>query len=160
MQLPHGGPISIHCATNCSNCSAGSDGCRRGGIFSSLFCARHARRRAESETLHWVPRLILSTSARTAADELAVAYQRRTLAADALIASTHLAGTNTRRVRRALAALFGGTVGISAGSAGLSFCAISNSLPSVDLSVVLIFILGAYSGRGAHEWPRVATGGW
>ena len=39
------------------------------------------------------------------------AYQRRTLAADALIASSYLAGTNTRRVRRALAALFGGTVG-------------------------------------------------
>src|ERR1700693_5734127 len=39
------------------------------------------------------------------------AYQRRTLAADALIASTYLAGTSTRRVRRALAALFGGTVG-------------------------------------------------
>jgi putative transposase len=39
------------------------------------------------------------------------AYQRRTLAADALIASTYLAGTNTRRVRRALAALFDGTVG-------------------------------------------------
>jgi transposase-like protein len=39
------------------------------------------------------------------------AYQRRTLAADALIASTYLAGTNTRRVRRALAALFGGSVG-------------------------------------------------
>ena len=38
------------------------------------------------------------------------AYQRRTLAADALIASSYLAGTNTRRVRRALAALFGGTV--------------------------------------------------
>src|SRR5215207_11127598 len=34
------------------------------------------------------------------------AYQRRTLAADALIASTYLAGTNTRRVRRALAAVF------------------------------------------------------
>jgi transposase-like protein len=33
------------------------------------------------------------------------AYQRRTLAADALIASTYLAGTNTRRVRRALKAL-------------------------------------------------------
>jgi transposase-like protein len=31
------------------------------------------------------------------------AYQRRTLAADALIASCYLAGTNTRRVRRALA---------------------------------------------------------
>lgn len=39
------------------------------------------------------------------------AYQRRTLAADALIASTYLAGTNTRRVRRALAAVFRGAVG-------------------------------------------------
>src|SRR3981189_2749787 len=39
------------------------------------------------------------------------AYQRRTLAADALIASTYLAGPNTRRGRRALAALFGGAVG-------------------------------------------------
>jgi len=38
------------------------------------------------------------------------AYQRRTLAADALIAGTYLAGTNTRRVRRALGALFGGAV--------------------------------------------------
>ncbi len=38
------------------------------------------------------------------------AYQRRTRAADALIASTYLSGTNTRRVRRALAALFGGAV--------------------------------------------------
>jgi putative transposase len=39
------------------------------------------------------------------------AYQRRTLAADALIASAYLAGTNTRRVRRALKTLFGGAVG-------------------------------------------------
>jgi putative transposase len=39
------------------------------------------------------------------------AYQRRTLAADALIAGCYLAGTNTRRVRRALAALFSGAVG-------------------------------------------------
>jgi putative transposase len=39
------------------------------------------------------------------------AYQRRTKAADALIASTYLAGTNTRRVRRALMALFNGAVG-------------------------------------------------
>ena len=39
------------------------------------------------------------------------AYQRRTQAADALIASTYLAGTNSRRVRRALAAVFDGTVG-------------------------------------------------
>jgi putative transposase len=39
------------------------------------------------------------------------AYQRRTLAADALIAGCYLAGANTRRVRRALGALFGGAVG-------------------------------------------------
>src|SRR5947208_7120507 len=39
------------------------------------------------------------------------AYQRRTQAADALIASAYLSGANTRRVRRALAALFGGAVG-------------------------------------------------
>ena len=38
-------------------------------------------------------------------------YQRRTRAADALIASAYLSGTNTRRVRRALAALFGAAVG-------------------------------------------------
>jgi transposase-like protein len=38
------------------------------------------------------------------------AYQRRTLTADALIAGSYLAGTNTRRVRRALAALFRGAV--------------------------------------------------
>jgi transposase-like protein len=38
-------------------------------------------------------------------------YQRRTRAADALIAGAYLAGTNTRRVRRALATLFGGAVG-------------------------------------------------
>jgi putative transposase len=39
------------------------------------------------------------------------AYQRRTVAADALIAGCYLAGTNTRRVRRALGALFGRAVG-------------------------------------------------
>src|SRR3974377_2163156 len=38
-------------------------------------------------------------------------YQRRTRAADALIAGAYLSGTNTRRVRRALSALFGGAVG-------------------------------------------------
>ena len=38
------------------------------------------------------------------------AYQRRTKRADALIAGAYFAGTNTRRVRRALAALFGGAV--------------------------------------------------
>jgi putative transposase len=39
------------------------------------------------------------------------AYQRRTLVADALIASCYLAGTNTRRVKRALGTLFAGAVG-------------------------------------------------
>ena len=39
------------------------------------------------------------------------AYQRRTLAADALIAGAYLSGTNTRRVRRALNAVFAGPVG-------------------------------------------------
>lgn len=39
------------------------------------------------------------------------AYQRRTKAAEALIAGAYLSGTNTRRVRRALKAVFGGEVG-------------------------------------------------
>jgi transposase-like protein len=39
------------------------------------------------------------------------AYQRRTKAADALIAGAYLSGTNTRRVRRALNAVFAGPVG-------------------------------------------------
>lgn len=39
------------------------------------------------------------------------ACRRRTQAADALIASAYLSRTNTRRVRRALAALFGGAIG-------------------------------------------------
>jgi transposase-like protein len=39
------------------------------------------------------------------------AYQRRTRQADSLIAGAYLAGTNTRRVRRALAAVFDGAVG-------------------------------------------------
>src|SRR5438045_5797476 len=61
-----------------------------------------------------VPRARLTTSEGKTSEwksQALRAYQRRTLAADALIASTYLAGTNTRRVRRALAALFGGAVG-------------------------------------------------
>jgi putative transposase len=42
-------------------------------------------------------------------------YQRRTRAADALIAGAYLAGTNTRRVRRALRSVFGGEVGTPIG---------------------------------------------
>ena len=58
-----------------------------------------------------VPRARLNTSEGKTTEwksQALRAYQRRTLAADALIASTYLAGTNTRRVRRALTALFGG----------------------------------------------------
>jgi len=39
------------------------------------------------------------------------AYQRRTKAADALIAGAYMSGANTRRVRRALNAVFAGAVG-------------------------------------------------
>ena len=50
---------------------------------------------ADGKTTEWKSKVVRS-------------YQRRTRAADALIASAYLSGTNTRRVRRALAALFGG----------------------------------------------------
>ena len=61
-----------------------------------------------------VPRARLTTPAggtREWKNATIPAYQRRTKQADALIAGAYLAGTNTRRVRRALAALFGGAVG-------------------------------------------------
>jgi putative transposase len=59
-----------------------------------------------------VPRARLQTSDGTTEwhSKALRTYQRRTLTADALIASAYLAGTNTRRVRRALAALFRGAV--------------------------------------------------
>ena len=53
---------------------------------------------AEGKTTEWKSKVLRS-------------YQRRTLAADALIASAYLAGTNTRRVRRALKALFAEGIG-------------------------------------------------
>jgi putative transposase len=53
---------------------------------------------ADGKTTEWNSKVVL-------------AYQRRTRVADALIASAYLSGTNTRRVRRALAALFRGAVG-------------------------------------------------
>jgi len=59
-----------------------------------------------------VPRARLQTEGGTTTEWRSAtlrAYQRRTKAAAALIA--YLAGTNTRRVRRALSALFGGAVG-------------------------------------------------
>jgi putative transposase len=53
---------------------------------------------ADGKTAEWKSKVVRS-------------YQRRTRAAEALIASAYLSGTNTRRVRRALAALVGGAVG-------------------------------------------------
>ena len=61
-----------------------------------------------------VPRARLKTGGGTTVEwknATIPAYKRRTKQADALIAGAYLAGTNTRRVRRALAALFGGAVG-------------------------------------------------
>lgn len=60
-----------------------------------------------------VPRARLTTADGKTTEwksEALPAYQRRTQAADALIAGAYLSGTNTRRVRRALAAVFRGAV--------------------------------------------------
>src|ERR1700751_2294240 len=60
-----------------------------------------------------VPRARLDTAEGTTTEWKSTAlraYQRRSKQADSLIAGAYLAGTNTRRVRRALAAVFGGAV--------------------------------------------------
>ena len=60
-----------------------------------------------------VPRARLDTAAGRTTEWKSTAlraYQRRTKQAGSLIAGAYLAGTNTRRVRRALAAVFGGAV--------------------------------------------------
>ena len=70
-----------------------------------------------------VPRARLDTSDGKTAEwknKTIPAYQRRTKKADALIVGAYLAGTNTRRVRRALATLFNGAVGKGAGQPGLA----------------------------------------
>lgn len=86
--------------------SAGLTGHRHGhrsrsltGTFGSVeITVPRARLNGEDgKTLEWKSKVLR-------------AYQRRTLAAEALIASTYLSGTNTRRVRRALTTLFRGAV--------------------------------------------------
>jgi putative transposase len=60
-----------------------------------------------------VPRARLDTTAGKTTEWKSAAlraYQRRTAQADSLIAGAYLAGTNTRRVRRALAGVFGSAV--------------------------------------------------
>ena len=82
-------------------------GCRHGhrqrsltGTFgkTEIFVPRARLRDDEGRTCEWK-----SKSLR--------AYQRRTKAADALIAGAYLSGTNTRRVRRALHSVFAGAIG-------------------------------------------------
>ena len=87
-------------------CSAGIVGHRHGSRTRSLTGSF-------GKTVITVPRARLQTSEGGTIEwhsKALRAYQRRTLTADALIASAYLAGTNTRRVRRALAALFRGAV--------------------------------------------------
>jgi putative transposase len=90
-----------------ADAGAGADGHRHGSRTRMLMGTF-------GQTEITVPRARLHTSDGKTAEwrsKTLRAYQRRTLAADALIAGAYLAGTNTRRVRRALRALFGGAVG-------------------------------------------------
>ena len=86
--------------------SAGLTGHRHGhrsrSLMGTLGCVEIAVPRAringeDGKTLEWKSQVLR-------------ACQRRTVAADALIASSYLSGTNTRRVRRALTTLFRGAV--------------------------------------------------
>ena len=90
-----------------------------GGSPESSAGSRHGHRERRilgtfGATMVRVPRARLTTpegKTREWRNATIPAYQRRTKRADALIAGAYLSGTNTRRVRRALAALFGGAVG-------------------------------------------------
>src|SRR3984893_1587843 len=95
-------------------CAAtGEDGATGGAIGH-----RHGSRRGTlvgtfGKTASAVPRARLATTDGKTTEwqsQVLRRYQRRTRVADALIAGTYLAGTNTRRVRRALTTLFGGAV--------------------------------------------------
>ena len=93
-------------AKNDDACPAGIVGHRHGSRTRSLTGSF-------GKTEITVPRARLQTSEGGTTEWHSKAlrtYQRRTLTADALIAGAYLAGTNTRRVRRALAALFRGAV--------------------------------------------------
>src|ERR1700723_1541283 len=90
-----------------------------GGSPESSAGSRHGHRERRilgtfGATMVRVPRARLTTpegKTREWRNATIPAYQRRTKRADALIAGAYLSGTNTRRVRRALATLFGGAVG-------------------------------------------------
>ena len=79
-------------------------------------------------------------------------YQRRTLAADALIASAYLAGTNTRRVRRALKALF---------AEGIGKDVVSRVWRKVRVATVIGQFPGCPNGGGANVFQiRYVTNDW
>lgn len=90
-----------------------------GDSLGSVMGCRHGHRERSllgtfGSTKVRVPRARLATGEGKTAEwrnATIPAYQRRTRRADALIAGACLSGTNTRRVRRALAALFDGAVG-------------------------------------------------
>ena len=90
-----------------------------GGSPESSAGSRHGHRKRRilgtfGATVVRVPRARLTTpegKTREWRNATIPAYQRRTKRADALIAGAYSSGTNTRRVRRALSALFGGAVG-------------------------------------------------
>jgi putative transposase len=91
----------------------------RGDCDAPLIGHRHGRRSRKltgtfGETKISVPRArIVGKAGKTEEwkSKALRSYQRRTATIDALIASAYLAGTNTRRVKRALAALFAEGVG-------------------------------------------------
>jgi putative transposase len=90
-----------------------------GGAVAPITGHRHGHRRRQltgtfGPTMIAVPRARLAgADGRTTEwkSQTLRAYQRRTRAADALIAGAYLAGTNTRRVRRALAGVFAHGIG-------------------------------------------------
>ena len=77
------------------------------------------------------------------------AYKRLTKRAEAIIANTYLAGTNTRRVRRALAGLFGGT---------LITMAPGRTRLILEHLGARIGLIGVLPGGPSRPWPDLGLG--
>jgi hypothetical protein len=86
------------------------------------------------------------------------AYQRRTKQADALIVGAYLAGTNTRLVRGALAALFGGAVGRIAHRMQLNVCTKSSSGESRPKPCCLLSASKGAETAAMLFWALLASG--
>ena len=86
-----------------------ADGAVTAMAIARVSCsAPSARSRYRSRARVWPGRMAGTSEWR---NQTLPAYRRLTMRAEALIAGAYLAGTNTRRVRRALGALFGGAIG-------------------------------------------------